>query len=37
MNIILLMSDKMAVTIKEAGGTDFLSKHNLIICSTEKH
>lgn len=37
MSIILLMSDKMTVTMKEAGGTDSLSIHNLIIYSTEKH
>lgn len=34
--IILLTSDKMAVTIKEAGDTDSVSKYNLIIYSTEK-
>lgn len=35
--IILLMSDKMAATTKEARGAASLSKHNLIISSTEKH
>lgn len=37
MSMILLVSDKMAVTMKEAGDTDSLSKHNLIIYFTEKH
>lgn len=37
MSIILLMSDKLAVTMKEAEVTDSLSKLNLIIYPTEKH
>lgn len=35
-DIILLTSNKMAVTTKEAGDTDSVSKYNLIIYSTEK-
>lgn len=34
--IILLMSDRTAVTTKEAGGTDSVPKYNLIMYSTEK-
>lgn len=35
-DIILLMNDKMAVTTKEAGGTDSVPKYNLTVYSTEK-